>query len=411
MHKKLAFLNLYYRIFKFQNSKLKIKENEIKRFKFILLLIFLLIIFSNKYFIIFRNNEFFITNKYYRLCNKGILLKKKKYSKNIKPKISIIAAIYNKRQFIIRFIRSIQNQNFNNIEIILVDDCSTDNSVKIIEKYQKNDERIILIKHHRNKGTLISRNNGIIKAKGEYVIIPDPDDILLNNILNISYIYAKKNDYDIIRFDAKIGNYELYMKDLIKNIKDRPIYQPELSLLIFYGEGYLEQLDYVLWNKLIKRKIFIKTLNSIKEYYLNQNMITFEDGLINFILYKEAKSFYYLEYIGYYYLGNKFSITSNYKNNNIFEKLLFNNFLYLKFIFQYTRNTKYEKNIFSLIFNKMPKEFYDNKSYKKINKKFDFYYEIINSIINSELVPLSVKNKLFSIKNLIKISQNISNIK
>ena len=59
----------------------------------------------------------------------------------------------------------------------------------------------------------------------------------------------------------------------------------------------------------------------------------------------------------------------------------------------------------------MPKEFYDNKSYKKINKKFDFYYEIINSIINSELVPLSVKNKLFSIKNLIKISQNISNIK
>ena len=149
------------------------------------------------------------------MCNKGILLNKKKYSKNIKPKISIIAAIYNKRQFIIRFIRSIQNQNFNNIEIILVDDCSTDNTIKIIEKYQKNDERIILIRHHRNKGTLISRNNGIIKAKGEYIIIPDPDDILLNNILNISYIYAKKNDYDIIRFDAKIGNYELYMKDLI----------------------------------------------------------------------------------------------------------------------------------------------------------------------------------------------------
>ena len=57
-------------------------------------------------------------------------------------------------QYIIRFIRSIQNQNFKNIEIILVFDCSTDNTIKIIEKYQKNDERIILIKHLRNKETI-----------------------------------------------------------------------------------------------------------------------------------------------------------------------------------------------------------------------------------------------------------------
>ena len=136
------------------------------------------------------------------------------------------------------------------------------------------------------------------------------------------------------------------MKDLIKNINSRPIFQPELSSLIFYGKGYLKQIDYVLWNKLIKRELFIKTLNSISDYYLKQNMITFEDGLINFILYKKAKSFYYLNIIGYYYLGNKYSITFNYKKNNIFEKLIFNNFLYLKFIFQYTNNTKYEKIYF-----------------------------------------------------------------
>ena len=268
-----------------------------------------------------------------------------KYFKNVKPKISIISAIYNKENFIIRFIRSIQSQSFNNLEMILVDDCSTDNTVKIIEKCQKVDERIILIKHYTNKGTLISRNDGIIKSKGEYIIIPDPDDILLNNILNISYIFAKKSDYDIIRFDALIGSYDLYMENLIKNIKNRPIYQPELSSLIFYGNGYLEQIDYVLWNKLIKRNLLIKTLNSINKYYLNQNMITFEDGLINFMLYKKAKSFYYLKYIGYYYLENKFSTTFNYNKNNIIEKLILNNFLYLKFIFQYTNNTKYEKDI------------------------------------------------------------------
>ena len=69
-----------------------------------------------------------------------------------------------------RFLRSIQNQFFDNIEIILVDDFSLDNSIKIIDNLQKDDERIVLIKHNYNKGTLISRINGILKSKGKYII-------------------------------------------------------------------------------------------------------------------------------------------------------------------------------------------------------------------------------------------------
>ena len=76
-----------------------------------------------------------------------------------------------------RFLRSIQNQFFDNIEIILIEDFSLDNSIKIIEKLQKDDERIVLIKHKKNKGTLISRINGILKSKWKYIIIPDSDDI------------------------------------------------------------------------------------------------------------------------------------------------------------------------------------------------------------------------------------------
>ena len=83
----------------------------------------------------------------------------------------------NTEKYILRFIRNIQNQFFENIEIILVDDFSLDNSKKIIEKLQKDDERIALIKHKNNKGTLISRKNGILKSKGKYIIIPDSDDI------------------------------------------------------------------------------------------------------------------------------------------------------------------------------------------------------------------------------------------
>ena len=98
----------------------------------------------------------------------------------------------NKEKYILRFLRSIQNQFFDNIEIILLDDFSLHNSIKIIEKLQKDDERIVLIKHKNNKGTLISRINGILKSKGKYIIIPDSDDILSNDIFNNSYIIREK---------------------------------------------------------------------------------------------------------------------------------------------------------------------------------------------------------------------------
>ena len=87
--------------------------------------------------------------------------------KNEIPKISIISPIYNRGKYILRFLRSIQNQYFDNIEIIFVDDFSSDNSVELIKNYQFEDERIILIEHNKNKGTLISRNDGALISKGE----------------------------------------------------------------------------------------------------------------------------------------------------------------------------------------------------------------------------------------------------
>ena len=107
---------------------------------------------------------------------KLILLYKNSNSKKIKkfkkcniPKISVISPIYNSEKYILRFLRSIQNQNFLEIEIILVDDCSNDNSVFLIEKYIKEDERIILIKNKINKGTFITRNLGVLFSKSKYI--------------------------------------------------------------------------------------------------------------------------------------------------------------------------------------------------------------------------------------------------
>ena len=88
--------------------------------------------------------------------------------------------------------RSIQNQFFDDIEIIFVDDYSKDNSIRKIENCQNEDERIILLKNKNNKGTLISRNIGALKAKGEFLIFPDSDDILSQNILSMCYELQKR---------------------------------------------------------------------------------------------------------------------------------------------------------------------------------------------------------------------------
>ena len=349
------------------------------------------------------NERMKIIEKYFEICKYGILLNKHKFKRIFKPKISIISTVYNQEKYILKFIRSIQNQFFDNIEIILVDDFSIDKSLQIIETIQKEDERIVIIKHYKNKGTLISRNDGILHARGEYIIIPDCDDIFSNDILNKTYTLANKYNYDIVNYYLYIGNKKIFMNEIIRNIESRPIYQPELSTYIFYGKGYLEQIDVCLHNKLIRKGIYLNTLNSINKYYLNQYMNNWEDNLINFMLFKKANSFYYMKYIGYYYIKNNKSITRNYKKN--IQKTIRSGFLFLKFIFHYTNNTRYEKGIAECVFNNIYLDILNISYFKSIFKDYNFYYEIINLYINNQFISFSIKNIFKKIKKQLKNNQ------
>ena len=89
-------------------------------------------------------------------------------------------------------LRSIQNQYFKDIEIIFVDDFSTDNGIKLLKSFQKEDKRINIIRNKRNKGTLISRIIGIFKTKGDYIMVPDADDMIAKDIIKTCYDLAVK---------------------------------------------------------------------------------------------------------------------------------------------------------------------------------------------------------------------------
>ena len=272
--------------------------------------------------------------------------------------------------------------------------------MEIIKELQKEDERIILIKNKQRRGTLISRNIGALKSKSEFLLFVDPDDLISKNILNYTYNLAKRFDYDLIRFNIYMGKYKLNLPEIVNYLNSDPLNKPNIHLYLFYGFGHLLQLDYYITNKLIKKKIFIKALNSINEYYLKQFMIDCEDGLVNFMLYKSCDSLYFTRKLGYYYVKSKESITHK---SGGFQKRLKSNFLYFKFIFQATKNNNIEKNIANYIFSEIYIHHPDIiiKLLKRLSSDLKFYLETINLYLRNDFIPLNSKIILEKMKNSI----------
>ena len=385
------------------NFKFKINlYDTIKFFFFFSFIYFNVIDFFNDSFLIKPYYEMIKLDEYFRICNKNILIEKKIFKKVNDPKISIITPIFNKGITLPRYLKSIQNQPFNDLEIIFIDDFSTDNTLNIINELKKDDERIILIKNKKKKGTLISRNIGALKSKSEFLLFVDPDDLISENILNYTYKLAKRFDYDLIRFNIYMGHFDLNLPEIVTVLKNEPLYKPHVFLNLFYGFGRLLQLDYFITNKLIKKKIFIKAINSINEYFLKQFMIDCEDGLINFMLYKYCDSLYFTRRLGYYYVVTKESITHQ---SGDFKKRLKSNFLYFKFIFKSTKNNNIEKNIANYIFSEIFSRHKDDiiKLFKNLSSEFNFYVKTINLYLQNDFIPLNSKLILKKLKRIINL--------
>ena len=386
----------------------KIKDIKYKISFILLLIIFHIIIYLND--LIFKVNliisyfkseiEFKKNENFLKMCNTNGLKLEKNYQKSNNPKISIISPIFNRERFILTFLLSIQHQNFFGLEIILVDDCSTDETINIIDYYKNKDKRIILIKNKKNRGTLISRNIGILFSKGKYIILPDPDDILSKNVLYLCYKYAEKYDYEIIRFNLYLGNKEISFGQYIKKIPNTKVYQPELATYLYYGINELRIIDLSLSNKFIKKEVYIKAIILLNKFYLNLYMIYMEDSIINFILYRIAKSFFNFNIIGYYYIKHSESITNNLQKIDKL-KIKFG-FIFLKILFEYSKNIKYEKDMANIFFTSLIKRFSIGYNLSILKNGLDYFYNIINMYINFKFISDENKNILKQFKEIIE---------
>ena len=213
--------------------------------------------------------------------------------------ISVIMPVYNSEAYIRRSIDSIIRQTYQNWELILVDDGSTDSSGMICDDYARVESRIRVI-HKPNGGVASARQLGTDEACGEYSIHCDADDWIEPNMLLEMYSKAKEVDADIVVSDF----YYNYSKDNQSLYKVYvPLYAPKLLMAILYGQSFG-----ALWHKLIRHSLY----NEYNVRYV-EGVNYCEDVLLLSQLLKNDLRIEYLDKAYYHYcVENGNSITRNY---------------------------------------------------------------------------------------------------
>ena len=287
-------------------------------------------------------------------------------------KVSIIVPVYNAEKFIDKCIQSLINQTYQNIEIILSNDGSKDNSLKKIKDWEKKYPDKIKCESHKNQGVGMTRNKGIALATGDYLTFVDSDDYLDDNF--IETLVNNIDDCDII-----VSGYKRVTEDgklLFERLIGKTSWAPYRQL--------------VIWAKLYKTEL-------IKNNNISFNKLkTAEDVVFSMTTYSKTKKIKTIKYAGYNNVENFSSLThddkvraennvveiltlvskpinqdKNYKEQN--KKLL--NYLYLKFVAAYLIDKAKVLNKKELqAYNKEVMNFLDNK-YKENNWKISFCYQ------------------------------------
>ena len=256
--------------------------------------------------------------RFFELCFKGKLINKENFTKSNNPFISVVIPVYNSDKNIEYVIRSVQNQNITNLEIVLVNDNSKDNSKNIIEKMQNEDPRIILINNTKNMGTLYSRCIGTLLSKGKYIFPLDNDDFFLDEgVLDIVSQEAEKGNFDIVEFIG--AEYQKYgiIPNFIKNSEytthknNLILYQPELGKYPRFNGTHFGVFDVFLWGKCIKSEVYKKTIYLLGFDIYSQYIIWGEDLITSYVLFRVAKSFKFIRKYGIFRYKNKETASSN----------------------------------------------------------------------------------------------------
>ena len=341
-----------------------------------------------------------------------------------KEKVSVILPVYNSQKYIAKTIDSILNQNYNNYELIIIDDGSTDGSLDICSKYLEKNNNIKILEQ-KNSGVSRARNKGIEKATGKYIMFIDSDDCYEPDCIKTMVNYMKNKKVDLV--SCSYSNFDLSNNKFL--LQDTFVMNKFTEYFEKLQKNYLFNQ---IWNKIYKLDI-IKSNKII----FDENISIAEDLKFNIEYLKKCDSFCYIKDILYNYrittsgLGFKYRTDSNdikikllklledeYSKENAEKKYIF--FIYLKQYIAYfsnivdNRNKLLKKEKKLLIKNIMESKEYKEKI-NEIKKYNNLKLKILVVILNCSNVDIIfIVSKLanyYDKKNKKKLYGIISNDK
>ena len=344
-----------------------------------------------------NNSELFINkfNSFTELCVNNKLIDNKSYPLLLNPKISIIMPLYKGGKYLYYSLRSIQNQKMKDIEIILIDDNSPDDTLSIINEYMKKDPRIRLIKNEINRKVLFSKSIGALNAKGKYIIQLDQDDLFIrDDVFDILYSEAENNNLDLVQMrDITKSNFHFNKKSIVNCVGQHYIYpknnqfkkQPELKDTLFINNNI-----FLLWGLLIRADIYKEAIYKLWNIIVNYNIIFHEDYMVTFMIVILSKNYKYLNKFGLIHFNHRNSASNNHWKIKEY---------YLGILF-------FANNLYDFHIDNNPQDIHLAINFMKlstygIQKGGELYPNLYNHFINKVLSNdyLSITDKIFLEKN------------
>lgn len=296
--------------------------------------------------------------------------------------VSIIVPVYNVQKYIRRCLDSIINQTYKTLEIILIDDGSTDDSGKICDEYAKKDNRII-VKHNTNRGVSYARNYGIKLANGQYLSFIDPDDYVDLDYIENLLRPMLEDDYDLVVCNIK----HVYTNKIINNAL-----QVNMLTNNYYNDFYL--LDILRATPV--NKLFRSNIIKLFDLKFFENLSYSEDRIFNYNYGNHVKKYKYVNKAMYYYCHRDEISLSKLKTLKSFESAIIA--LEQEKIFLYKNNVKNKKIILTDSAISYLGDFAKLEDEKKL-QYMAFYRRAqkIRSILNGSCFHKVLKRKLVAI--------------
>lgn len=337
------------------------------------------------------------------------------------PKVSVIIPVYNVEKYLGRCLNTVLGQTLKDIEIICINDCSLDNSLKILQEYAQKDSRLTVINLEDNKGAAYARNRGLEIAKSEYLGFIDPDDYIDLDYYECLYNKAIQDNADIVKCGRKTIQVNgtittSNLNDRVKKDKYNFLYEWTTAIYksalvfdnnIIFPEKCRKAQDVVFLNRCLLKSEKISFVDDVYYYYckrknsLHSKIIPIKNiksalSAISLILRDINNSELYEsnpeQYINYYAsILNIILETTLFQNNTLMCKklcaeTLINNFYKCKNIDWLSRNFKYKwmlQYIVNKKYNKLSLLFWKCHNKKYLNCKPKTFIQNIFSITNS----------------------------